>query len=61
MNKFYVVVRWLGTGIFQEMNYATDKETLSEEDLLRIKEHHAEKGNGAVEFKTQIISWQRIV
>lgn len=60
MFYFYVVVRHHDTGIFQPFNYKSDNEILTEHDLMNIEEFHADKSNGLVQIKTQIISWQRI-
>ena len=60
MFNFYVVVRHHDTGIFSSLNYKTSNERLTERDLMNIEEMHADKSNGVLEVKTQIISWQRL-
>jgi hypothetical protein len=60
MFNFYVVVRHADTGIFQSLTYKTDNEILTERDLMKIEEVHADKSSGFVKIKTQIISWQRL-
>jgi hypothetical protein len=60
MYTFYVVVRHNSSGVFSPIRYQTENEILKEWDLLKIEEFHAEKRNGVVEVKTQIISWQRL-
>lgn len=60
MFTFYVVVRHHATGIFSSLNYKTDNEILTERDLMKIEECHADRSNGMFEVKTQIISWQRL-
>lgn len=53
-------MRHKDTGIFSSLDYKTDNEILTERDLMRIEEFHADKSNRVSEVKTQIISWQRL-